>query len=82
MYPRLRHVVPLPLTAVLHRCCCRHCPQHLCPGLGTQTPAQSTGRLHLDSQAVVLHGEVKPGRRHIEGDPLPSVERHLEDTVW
>jgi hypothetical protein len=55
---------------------------HLRPGLGTQTPAESTGRLHLDSQAVVLHREVKPGGRHVEGDPFSSVEGHLGGAGW
>lgn len=43
---------------------------------------QGTTQLHLESQAVVLHSEVKSGRCHVEGDPLSSVERHLEGGVW
>lgn len=33
---------------------------------------------YLNSQAVVLHRKIKPGRGNIKGDPLPSVERDLE----
>lgn len=34
--------------------------------------------LYLQFEAVVLHLEVHAGRSDIEGDPLPSVERHLQ----
>lgn len=35
-------------------------------------------KLYLQFEAVVLHLEVHAGRSDIEGDPLPSVERHLQ----
>lgn len=34
-------------------------------------------RLHLQFQTVVFHFEVHPGGSHVEGDPFPPVERHL-----
>lgn len=33
---------------------------------------------YLQFQAVVLHLEVHAGRSNVKGDPLPSVERHLQ----
>lgn len=33
---------------------------------------------YLQFQAVVLHLEVHAGRSDVKGDPLPSVERHLQ----
>lgn len=34
--------------------------------------------LYLQFEAVVLHLEVHAGWSDIEGNPLPSVERHLQ----